>query len=320
MFATREGGTFDPYRPRSHGVLGDAELEFCRDHGIPVGYDCAQIGWVALLGEDDIATSRTPDHDRTMPVLVRALGERLADLVAAVSDGRSSIDEARRRAIDHVATLAGDAGTDRDAVTLDRFHTVMTREVMRFLPVPPSTHQPSVDAARIGYRPWSADDLDAYRRILGNERVWRHLPERLPEPMTDELAEHMLELSNHGDHHDVVAVVVDDEIVGQVRLLFNQDYPGLRAAEITYLLGEEHWGRGLMTAILADVSERVLAERQLDFLCAWIHPANIASVRCAERAGYLRDAFGREAELATAVDRAGFERYKRYARPRRPVG
>ena len=121
------------------------------------------------------------------------------------------------------------------------------------------------------------------------------------------------ELNIHTDagHHGQ-AVVADDTVCGQVRLLFNQDYPGVRGAEVTYMLGEAFWGKGLMTRVLSEFTRKSIVEHSLDFICAWIRPENIGSVRCAERSGYVRDSFGPEEELARRVDRDGFVRFKCY--------
>jgi RimJ/RimL family protein N-acetyltransferase len=47
--ATLPGGrAFDPGRPRWRGPLDAEELAWCRANGVALGYDPAQIGWVAL--------------------------------------------------------------------------------------------------------------------------------------------------------------------------------------------------------------------------------------------------------------------------------
>lgn len=56
------GHSFDPQRPRSAGVLGAEELAWCLQNNVPVGYDPVQLGWVSLLGEDDIAGDVMPKH------------------------------------------------------------------------------------------------------------------------------------------------------------------------------------------------------------------------------------------------------------------
>ena len=46
------GQVIDLRRSRWDGTLGPEELERCRQFGVPVGFDCAQGGWVPLTVHD----------------------------------------------------------------------------------------------------------------------------------------------------------------------------------------------------------------------------------------------------------------------------
>src|SRR5688572_20258432 len=54
------GRVFEPARARSDGVLDPEELEYCARWNVPIGYDPAQLGWVTLLGEDDLPARHAP--------------------------------------------------------------------------------------------------------------------------------------------------------------------------------------------------------------------------------------------------------------------
>lgn len=85
-----EGPPFDPQRPRSAGVLGAEELDWCRREGVPVGYDPVQIGWVSLLGEDDLSgeeTLRPPwPAAETEPVVLRRWRRDEVDVLRGLLD------------------------------------------------------------------------------------------------------------------------------------------------------------------------------------------------------------------------------------------
>lgn len=308
MLKLAEGELFDPYRPRSMGVLTESELELCRNFGIPVGFDCTQIGWVAMSAEDDLAPAA--DQFSLLQSYKRKLGNLILPLLAANAAGEMSRVEARNEALARLAVIEGELRTT-DCIDADRVQTVLKQEIVRFFPNPTSREEvPSISFCE--FRPWLDSDIDSYRAIMGNPNVWEFMPEDPPSPMTEELAASLIEVANVGSHHKVRAVVADNTLCGQVRLLFNQDYPGLRSAEVTYLLGEEFWGKGLMTRVLTEFTRESLVEHSLDFICAWIRPDNVGSVKCAERAGYVRDPFDQEEELARCVDRDGFVRFKCY--------
>ena len=311
------GNTLDLHRARSEGVLNCEELVYCREHKIPIGYDCVQIGWVPLSCEDDITetyqilakiatTATSTDLTSVIEKLRQRAGYELAPLVEALNSHFVSIAAAHAKAASVVTTLMKEFKFSDNVKILDRCHCVLQNEVAKQL-----THMQSLSSTgeRFSYRQWRNEDAPKYCQILGNARIWDHLPEEFPTPFTEDLAGELIELANFGDHHEVLAVEYNEEIIGQVRLMFNNDYPEVYSAEIAYLLGEEYWGRGLMPNILCDFTQQSFQKHPLDFIYAWIEANHKASIKCAERAGYRRDSFNREEELAKLSGRPGFLRY-----------
>ncbi len=306
-------------RSRWDGVLSQEELTFCKQNHISVGYDCAQIGWVVLNSENEIfdgQRSATPimtttelDLGKTIETLRVTLAEEMSINVQsqAAANGQQNIDITE--ALHTAAVLAGNIAVRSDIRSLDRAHCVLINEVAKLLKYAPPT---APNTAALSYRPWHEDDLKAYMAIMGNRNVWRYLPEPYPSPFDEALALSLIKIANIGDHDSIQAIERNGDVVGQVRLLFNNDYPELHIAEVAYLLGEDHWGQGLMPKILDDFTQRCFATHPLDFIYAWIRPENTASVKCAEQAGYIKDNFAREAELAKLSKRPGFTRYIRF--------
>jgi RimJ/RimL family protein N-acetyltransferase len=64
-----------------------------------------------------------------------------------------------------------------------------------------------------------------------------------------------------------------------------------------------------MSQILPAFTRRSFRTHCLNVIYAWIREDHMASVRVAERAGYRRDSFPFEAELAQSLRRPGFIRY-----------
>lgn len=310
MFTLPDGTRFDPYRSRSEGVLTEAEKTFCENYAIALGYDPAQMGWVTMVGEDDVTTAGG-EHDLVLDVLAdhrRRLARKTARLLDECEQAELSYCRARALAFDEARALVASplaASVDDD----DRCRIALLREAVRFFPEP---RGPRAQRIHPEFRAWEPSDAEAYRRIFDNPRVWQYLPEQAPEVVDRETAEAMIELAAIGKAQRTEAILVDGEAVGQVRLLFERAYPGLRVAEIAYLLGEDYWGRGWMTDILSTYTRQAARQLGLDALVAWIRPENEGSVRCAERAGYERDEFLREAALAELVGRPGFQRYVYY--------
>jgi RimJ/RimL family protein N-acetyltransferase len=131
-------------------------------------------------------------------------------------------------------------------------------------------------------RPWRAEDRAAFRALLDDPEVWRTLPEPYPDPLTDDLADGLIALSNDAPHHMVRAVIHGGVPVGQVRL----EFAGARAtspeAELSYWIGRAHWRKGLARAAIA----QLLTETPPQPLKARVLPDNTASRRLLERAGF----------------------------------
>jgi len=211
------GRTFDPGRPRSHGVLDREEFDYCLSAGIPLGYDPAQNGWVSMLGEDDFLDPRAVSRPQ-------------------------------------IAAAAG-----------------------------------ILAEARVAFRKWRLEDAPLYRRYLDNPRIWRFLPEQPPSPFTEEVARALIEAAQVESHHDVAAVELDGMPIGQVRIQFDNSFPDLKAAEVSYWIAEEHWGKRLGAVILRAFTRRSFERWPLDLIYAWIRLEHSASIKTAERAGYQRD-------------------------------
>jgi ribosomal-protein-alanine N-acetyltransferase len=148
--------------------------------------------------------------------------------------------------------------------------------------------------------------------LLGNRNVWQYLPDPFPAPFTEETARTLIEVAGLRSDQDTVAIELDGRPVGQCLLRLDRSFANVRAAEIAYWLGEEYWGRGWMSRILPAFTHRSFQHHPVDVIYAWIKPGNEASARVAARAGYRRDSFSLESQLAEVRGRAGFARYATY--------
>lgn len=155
--------------------------------------------------------------------------------------------------------------------------------------LPGASSPPRASAARgrLVLRPWSRDDVPAFVALLDDPRVWRHLPEDYPAPLSEEMARDLIEISNAGAHHEVRAIERDGAVVGQVSLAFDPDARPARDAEISYWLGAAHWGEGIGSEVVALYTGVAFARRpELAAIHAVVHPENRMSARVLEKAGY----------------------------------
>jgi [ribosomal protein S5]-alanine N-acetyltransferase len=134
-------------------------------------------------------------------------------------------------------------------------------------------------------RSWKRSDLDSLVRYANNRNVSINLRDIFPYPYTMRDALNWYEIVRDSEPETSFAIAVADEAVGGIGFTLETDV-ARRSAEIGYWLGEEFWGRGIVTEVLIAVSEHVFANYDICRLYAHVFEWNPASARVLEKAGY----------------------------------
>ena len=137
-------------------------------------------------------------------------------------------------------------------------------------------------------RQFRAADAASLARHANDRQVWLNLRDLFPHPYSIADAERYI--AQVVDEMPVTrfAIDIDGEAVGSVGLKLGSDIER-RSAEIGYWLGQAYWGRGIVSAAVAAVTD--YAFRELDLLRVFAVPfvRNPASARVLEKAGYQRE-------------------------------
>ncbi len=151
----------------------------------------------------------------------------------------------------------------------------------------------------IALRPWRSDDLDALVAHANDEQVSHGTSDRFPYPYTREdgvafLAGRVVDLSA-----PVFAITLDEHAIGGIGV---RTFAGERriGAEFGYWLGSRHWGRGIMTRVVAAFAPWAVHTLELQRLQATVLDFNHASARVLEKNG-----FSEEGVLRRAVHKRG---------------
>ncbi|HSB11956.1 MAG TPA: GNAT family N-acetyltransferase [Blastocatellia bacterium] len=134
-------------------------------------------------------------------------------------------------------------------------------------------------------REWRPGDEDSLVRHANNRSVWRNLRDAFPHPYTLSNAKHWIQIANPTTPITNFAIVVDDSAVGAIGLALKEDV-FRRSAEIGYWLGEEYWGRGIVTEAVRAVTDYAFATFDLCRVYAGVFEWNLGSMRVLEKAGY----------------------------------
>lgn len=161
-----------------------------------------------------------------------------------------------------------------------------------------SDHLPTLRGQRIVLRWLIEDDLEALLEIFGDPRVARFIGIPLLEDL-DGARELLRDIEDHFRTGDLfqwgVARTDDDRVVGTCTLA-DVDRTN-RRAEVGFVLGSRHWGRGLMSEALPLLFDHAFGSLGLHRLEADVDPRNEASLRLLGKLGFRREGFFRERHL-----------------------
>lgn len=139
----------------------------------------------------------------------------------------------------------------------------------------------SLSHARL--RPLRKGDENSLARYANNRNVWRNLRDTFPHPYTlDDARDWLQRVSGRETHY---AIEVGGEAVGGISLRLQPDV-ARHSAEIGYWLGEAHWGRGIMTEAVREVTAYGFTRFDLIRIYACVFEWNTASARVLKKAGY----------------------------------
>jgi RimJ/RimL family protein N-acetyltransferase len=149
-------------------------------------------------------------------------------------------------------------------------------------------------------RRWRRGDLSSLLLYANNEQVAANMRDRFPHPYTREDGAVWIELATSHVRETNWAIVVDDQAVGGIGLMPQEDI-NAGTAEIGYWLGETYWGRGIATAAVTVLSDHALSSRGYRRLFATVFTCNAASCRVLEKAGYEREGLMRRSAIKRGV-------------------
>lgn len=134
-------------------------------------------------------------------------------------------------------------------------------------------------------RPLLPEDAESMANQLNNKKIWDNLRDGLPYPYTIEDAKAFIELQHNEPSLTCYGIVVNGKAVGNIGFTRNHDVERF-SAEVGYYIGEEYWGKGIMSAALANAVDDYFATTDVIRLYATPYGHNKASARVLEKAGF----------------------------------
>lgn len=142
-----------------------------------------------------------------------------------------------------------------------------------------------VELERCVVRPFKVDDLTALVRHANDRLVWMQLRDRFPHPYRVAHGQRFLDRATRQIVTTVWAIEVDGEAAGSIGLELGDDVERV-SAEVGYWLGHAHWGKGIVSTALREVTGRAFPAFNLTRIFALPFADNVQSIRVLEKAGY----------------------------------
>lgn len=134
-------------------------------------------------------------------------------------------------------------------------------------------------------RPWQPGDGLSLVRHANSRHIWVNLLDDFPHPYTMMDAREWIRVTGTQKVKTDFAITVGGMAVGGVGFRLGADV-FRKSAEIGFWLGEEYWGRGIMTEVVTAMSEWAFGQFDLHRVFAQIFAWNQPSMRVLEKAGY----------------------------------
>ena len=136
-------------------------------------------------------------------------------------------------------------------------------------------------------RPYCMEDIPSMVHYANSWKVARNLRDVFPHPYAEKDARDFVALciQNEGKGQLCRAIDVGGQAVGTISLTVGGDVYR-RSGELGYWLGEEFWGRGIMTAAVQRICREGFERFDLVRIYAEPFASNTASRRVLEKAGF----------------------------------
>ena len=128
-------------------------------------------------------------------------------------------------------------------------------------------------------------DVHSIAAYADNRQIWLNLRDTFPQPYTLADATMFISMVSRQSPVTTFAIANESEAVGIIGLTIGEDVHRY-TAELGFWLGEPHWGRGIMTQAVEQLTTYAFTHLKLQRIFAEVYDYNAASARVLQKAGY----------------------------------
>jgi len=136
-------------------------------------------------------------------------------------------------------------------------------------------------------RPFKKGDEISLTKNANNKKIWINLLDKFPYPYTLKDAKKWIKDCNKNENKKTrFAITIDNKVVGGItfRVL---DLNSKKTAEMGYWLGENYWGKGIMSEAVKLVLDYVFNNFDIIRMQAYVFEYNPGSCKVLEKNGFI---------------------------------
>ncbi|HYE67251.1 MAG TPA: GNAT family protein [Anaerovoracaceae bacterium] len=152
----------------------------------------------------------------------------------------------------------------------------------------------TIETERLILRAWNVDDVDDLYDYAKNPNVGPHGGWKPHESKTESL-EIMQTLFINKYESWAIVYKENGRVIGSIGYELDTKRQDINCKELGYAMGEDYWGRGLMTEAAKAAIHYGFEELELDMVSIYRNPQNTRSGRVIEKCGFIYEGTLRQA-------------------------
>ncbi len=156
---------------------------------------------------------------------------------------------------------------------------------------------------KLTLRPYRYGDEESLSVAANNIKVFNNVRDLFPHPYTLARAKEWVhfQISTDSQQGTSFAIDVAGKVVGSIAIVPQTDILRVNA-EIGYWLGEDYWGKGIITEAVRIMVGYTFAEfAEINRIFAGVLAHNVASMRVLEKNGFRLEAILKEAAIKNSI-------------------
>jgi len=152
----------------------------------------------------------------------------------------------------------------------------------------------TIETERLILRDWKVEDVDDLYDYAKNPNVGPHGGWKPHESKTESLEIMQTLFINKYDSWAIV-YKENGRVIGSIGYELDTKRPETKCKELGYAMGEDYWGKGIMTEAAKAVIRYGFDELKLDMISIYRNPQNTRSGRVIEKCGFVYEGTLRQA-------------------------